>query len=83
VIIQSSGLYRDTFPYQIELIDEAVRAVAELNETNETNYVRWNSLKMEEALIARGYNNSTAHYISRARIFSEAPALMEMGCLKR
>jgi len=72
VIIQSSGLYRDTFPYQLGLIDEAIRTVAELNETNETNYVRWNSLKMEDALIATGYNNSTAHYVSRARIFSEA-----------
>lgn len=45
VMIHSSGLYRDTFPYQLELIDEAVRMVADLNETNETNYVRWNSLK--------------------------------------
>jgi len=79
VLIQSSGLYRDTFPYQLELIDEAVRMVAELNETNETNYVRWNSLKMEDALIASGYNNSTAYYISRSRIFSEAPGAYGNG----
>jgi cobaltochelatase CobN len=79
VMIQSSGLYRDTFPYQLELIDEAVRTVAELNETNETNYVRWNSLEMEDALIASGYNNSTAHYVSRARIFSEEPGAYGNG----
>lgn len=79
VMIQSSGLYRDTFPYQLELIDEAVRTMAELDETNETNYVRWNSLKMEDALIASGYNNSTAHYISRARIFSEEPGAYGNG----
>ncbi len=79
VIIQSSGLYRDTFPYQLGLIDEAVRTVAELNETNETNYVRWNSLTMEDELIASGYDNSTAHYISRSRIFSEAPGAYGNG----
>jgi|GEM_PF-77201 len=79
VMIDSSGLYRDTFPYQLELIDEAIRTVADLNETNETNYVRWNSLKMEDALIANGYNESTAHYLSRSRIFSEAPGNYDNG----
>ncbi len=79
VIIQSSGLYRDTFPYQLELIDGAVRTVAELNESNETNYIRWNSLKMESSLIASGYNNSTAQYISRSRIFSEEPGAYGNG----
>jgi cobaltochelatase CobN len=72
VLVQSSGMYRDTFPYQLELIDTAIRTVAELNETNETNYVRWNSLKMEDELLASGYNNTTAEYLSRCRVFSEA-----------
>jgi len=62
VVITPSGLYRDTFPYQIELIDEAVRTIAALNEANETNYVRWNSLKMEDALITSGYNNTAAQF---------------------
>jgi len=72
VLIQSSGMYRDTFPYQLALIDTAIRTVAELNETNETNYVRWNSLKMEDELLTNGYNESTAKYLSKCRIFSEA-----------
>lgn len=71
VLIQSSGMYRDTFPYQLALIDTAVRTVADLNETNETNYVRWNSLVMEQELLESGYNESTAHYLSQCRIFSE------------
>ena len=79
VLITPSGLYRDTFPYQLELIDKAVRTVAALNETNATNYVRWNSLKMEEALIASGYNNTTAQFISRSRIFSEPPGAYGPG----
>ncbi len=72
VLAQSSGLYRDTYPYQLEMIDTAIRTVAELNETNETNYIRWNSLKMKDELLASGYNESTADYLSKCRIFSEA-----------
>jgi cobaltochelatase CobN len=79
VLITPSGLYRDTFPYQLELIDKAIRTVAELDETNETNFVRWNSLKIEDALIASGYNNTTAQIISRSRIFTEAPGAYGTG----
>ncbi|MFP4655275.1 MAG: cobaltochelatase subunit CobN [Methanohalobium sp.] len=79
VTVTPSGLYRDTFPYQLELIDEAVRTVAALNESNETNYVRMNSLKMEEELKEMGYNNSTAVNLSRSRIFSESPGSYGTG----
>lgn len=73
VVITASGLYRDTFSYQIEMMDSAIRAVSELNETNETNYVRYNSLRIYDELLLAGYNNSTAYNISESRIFSEAP----------
>ena len=79
VLIVPSGLYRDTFPYQIELIDTAVRMVAELNETNETNYVWANSLKIEDAMLASGYNESVAHNVSMSRIFSEASGTYGTG----
>ncbi len=71
VILIPSGLYRDTFPYQLELMDKAIRMVAELNETNETNYVRYNSLRMYDNLTASGYNETDARYLSRCRIFSD------------
>lgn len=79
VVITSSGLYRDTFPYQLELIDEAIRTVAALRENNKTNYVRWNSLKMEEGLTAGGYNKTAAQNISLSRIFSESPGSYGVG----
>ncbi|MCC7575687.1 MAG: cobaltochelatase subunit CobN, partial [Methanomethylovorans sp.] len=79
VLITTSGLYRDTFPYQIELMDTAVRMVAALNETNETNYVRWNSLTMEDAMLAGGYNESIAHNVSMSRLFSEAAGTYGTG----
>jgi cobaltochelatase CobN len=79
VLMTTSGLYRDTFPYQIELMDKAVRMVAQLNETNETNYVRWNSLAIEDAMLASGYNESVAHNISMSRVFSEATGTYGTG----
>ena len=60
MLITASGLYRDTFSDQIEMIDRAVLMVSELNETNQTNYVRHNSLVMYDALIDAGYDNSSA-----------------------
>jgi len=71
VLLTPSGLYRDTFPYQLELMDKAIRMVAELDETNETNYVRHNSLRMYANLTASGYNETDALYLSRARVFGD------------
>ena len=79
VLLIPSGLYRDTFPYQLELMDTAIRTVADLDETNETNYVRMNSLIIENAMLESGYNETVAHYISRSRIFSEAPGTYGTG----
>nr|WP_321497858.1 cobaltochelatase subunit CobN [uncultured Methanolobus sp.] len=79
VVIVPSGLYRDTFPFQLELLDNAVRAVADLDEANETNYVRANSLVIEDAMLELGYNETVAHYISRSRIFSEAEGTYGTG----
>ncbi len=79
VLLVPSGLYRDTFPFQLELLDNAVRTVSDLDETNETNYVRMNSLAIENAMLELGYNESIAHYISRSRIFSEAEGTYGTG----
>ncbi|WP_321430234.1 cobaltochelatase subunit CobN [uncultured Methanolobus sp.] len=79
VLVHSSGLYRDTFAFQLKSIDQAVRMVAELNESCENNYVRCNSLAMEAQLIEMGYNESQAEYLSRCRIFSEAPGNYDNG----
>ncbi|AKB84461.1 CobN-like chelatase BtuS for metalloporphyrine salvage [Methanococcoides methylutens MM1] len=79
VVVTPSGLYRDTFPHHLQWIDQAVREVAALDESNESNYVRWNSLIMEEALLEQGYDNDTALILSRSRIFSESPGAYGTG----
>ncbi|MDQ0931911.1 cobaltochelatase subunit CobN [Streptomyces turgidiscabies] len=40
VTVRISGFFRDAFPHVVGLIDDAVRAVAELDEPAESNYVR-------------------------------------------
>ncbi|MHC1588668.1 MAG: cobaltochelatase subunit CobN, partial [Methermicoccaceae archaeon] len=79
VVLIPSGLYRDTFPYQLQLMDNAIRLVANLNESNSTNYVRANSLVLKQQLVAAGYNNTTAWDLAQCRIFSEAPGAYGTG----
>ena len=43
VLIVPSGIYRDTFPIQMALLDKAIRMAAEANDTAYTNYVKENS----------------------------------------
>ncbi|WP_407281920.1 cobaltochelatase subunit CobN [Methanolobus sp. WCC1] len=79
VVIVPSGLYRDTFPFQLELLDNAVRTVADRSWEGEDNYVYTNSVAIEDAMLELGYNETIAHYISRSRIFSEAEGTYGTG----
>ena len=50
VTVRVSGITRDHFPNCIELLDEAVQAVAALNEKSDMNFVRKHSLaQVDEA----------------------------------
>ncbi|WP_349259700.1 cobaltochelatase subunit CobN [Actinospica sp.] len=40
VTVRISGFFRDAFPHVISLVDDAIQAVAELDEPDELNYVR-------------------------------------------
>ncbi|MDP9395166.1 MAG: cobaltochelatase subunit CobN, partial [Actinomycetota bacterium] len=40
VTVRISGFFRDAFPHVVTLLDDAVRAVSELDESAEDNYVR-------------------------------------------
>ena len=51
VVITTSGLYRDTLPYQVCLFDIAVKTVANLNENESDNYVIKNSKIINESLM--------------------------------
>ncbi|MCQ1535800.1 cobaltochelatase subunit CobN [Methanosarcina sp. KYL-1] len=71
VTIRASGILRDNFPGSMELMDEAVQAVASLEEDPECNYVRKHTLGMLE----EGMEVRDATY----RIFSSKPGTYSSG----
>jgi cobaltochelatase CobN len=73
VLIVPSGVYRDTFPIQMALLDQAIRMAAQANDTSYPNYVKENSEALYLWLQSQGYDNATAKELSMTRLFSAAP----------
>jgi magnesium chelatase subunit H len=65
VTVTVSGIFRDIFGLQMELLDRAIRLVADLDEPPEMNPIR----ARVHALQARGFSRDE----STSRIFSNAP----------
>lgn len=78
ITVRVSGITRDNFASSIELIDEAVQAVAALDEPGEANYVR-------KHLLARTGETGAAPADAQAfregtyRIFSSMPGVYQAG----
>jgi len=71
VTVRISGILRDNFPNCLEVIDEAIQAVASLDEPEEMNYPRKHSLRM----IEEGADSREA----TLRIFSSKPGTYSAG----
>lgn len=71
--IRVSGITRDNFPNCIETIDEAVQAVAELDEPLEMNFVRKHTLENLENGTAKDWREATL------RIFASKPGTYQSG----
>ncbi|MBV9113736.1 MAG: cobaltochelatase subunit CobN, partial [Hyphomicrobiales bacterium] len=67
VTLRISGLFRDVFPTQIALFDEAVRAVAKLDEDDADNP------------LAAAVHASPAEALAPARVFGAAPGAYGLG----
>lgn len=79
VTLRISGLFRDTFPNLIELVEEAVNIVAALDEDIEDNYIRKHVLKDIEELMEKGINFEEAKEESLMRIFGCPPGTYGAG----
>jgi magnesium chelatase subunit H len=66
VVMTVSGIFRDLFSPTVQLLDKAVRLVAQLNEPTELNYVRRNVMEQVE-------NEACEFDDAVARVFSNAP----------
>jgi len=74
VTVRISGFFRDAFPHVLALLDDAVKLVAELDETPEQNFVRAHVLADRE----RHGDDRRA----RTRIFGSKPGTYGAGLLQ-
>lgn len=71
VHLQCSGLFRDSFPNIMLLLDDAVKQAGKLKDSE--NYIAKNNLKIRNYLVSEGYKNEDADELSKIRVFSEKP----------
>jgi len=79
VMVVTSGLYRDVYPNQIQLLDEAIRLAASAENDTYPNYVREHSAATYESLIDDGYNETLAYNLSVSRVFSPSSGAYTPG----
>lgn len=73
VTLRVSGLFRDTFPNLINLMDQALDLVISLDEPEEINPIKAHVLKDLERLMDADYDQALAREIAKTRVYS-APA---------
>ncbi len=79
VTFRVSGLFRDAFPTQIELIDSAVRAVAALDEDALQNPIAAAVKREKCSLWAQGQTKEDAQRIAGSRVFGSMPGAYGAG----
>lgn len=76
--VNLSSILRDGMPRAFELIDQAVKMVADLPEPPEQNFVRKHVLEREAAL-AEEHGTAEARRLATLRVFSAAPGTYGTG----
>src|ERR1700722_5077806 len=79
VTFRVSGLFRDAFPTQMDIIGSAVRAIAELDEPDEANPIAANVRVKLKALEAEGLSGEAAQRQAAHRVFGSKPGAYGAG----
>jgi len=79
VTVNITGLFRDTFPNLIDLIDDAVKLVMDLDEDDESNAIAANLRKDIVEGIAAGLTPDEARRRNSVRIFGAPPGAYGAG----
>ncbi len=79
VTLRVSGFFRDAFPAQIDLFDSAVRAVAELDESDSMNPLAARVRADRAQLEAEGHDSRTAARRAGYRVFGSKPGAYGAG----
>lgn len=79
VVLRISGLFRDTFPNVVELIERAVMAVATLDESPEENFIKKHTGQEMARLIDGGLDKNEAASRAALRVFGCPPGTYGAG----
>jgi cobaltochelatase CobN len=69
VAVEICGIFRDTLPETLKMIDKAFRVAATLNEPPEHNRVRKHALMIQKTLEEKEVPSKEAEALSRSRVF--------------
>ena len=81
VVMRISGFFRDAFPHLIELLDQAVRMAAELDEPSHRNFVRRRYQRDLKSFQASGMEGEQARKTAGFRLFGCKPGTYGAGIL--
>lgn len=79
VVCRISGLFRDTFPNLIKLLDEAVNLVSQLDESEDVNFIKANISKDIQSLLKEGVTLEEAKENASLRVFGCPPGTYGAG----
>jgi cobaltochelatase CobN len=79
VTLRVSGLFRDAFPNQMDLIDSAVRAIAELDEPDDANPIAANARLRANELTEQGVDQQQSWRQATSRVFGSKPGAYGAG----
>jgi cobaltochelatase CobN len=79
VTFRVSGLFRDAFPTQMDIIDSAIRAIAALDEPEDANPIAANAKAKMRELEASGLSAEAAQRQATYRIFGSKPGAYGAG----
>jgi cobaltochelatase CobN len=79
VTFRVSGLFRDAFPTQMDIIGSAVSAIAELDEPDEANPIAANVRARQRALESGGMTCEVARRQAMRRVFGSKPGAYGAG----
>lgn len=79
VTLRISGLFRDTFPNLIRLLEEAVNIVANLEEGKKINFIRKNIQENMKHLLEEGCSIEEGEKLSKIRVFGCPPGTYGAG----
>jgi cobaltochelatase CobN len=79
VTLKISGMFRDAFPVQVDLIDSAVRAIAALDENDAANPIAAAAREARARMRAAGVDGALAESLAAARVFGSMPGAYGSG----